>query len=1185
MKNRILLIFVGIIMFSGNVLFGQEPDIDVTPKEFVEEISFGQELEKSMIIQNKGDADLEWQLPVGYDSTSFQTFNASQDSTIHYFHLGVVNVEATLIITINGDYGSSSEFATLYLDGELWGQLPEPNSGDGVDIVNRITISKEDMARYTADEFLIIYIINSSSVGSGYMNKHTVRLVTNGTSDWMSFSKVIGELPASQSDTIQVTFDATSLAIQEHKADLVVRSNDPDTPEFVIPSTVTVLGPSISVKPQELTVDLVEGASKTETISITNSGPGMLDYSLKLSAQIPSENGINGHVERQYPTYLSVSEILQANYNYAAYELDARNTLTGTLLNQSPSKLSPVEPEVFDFNNNEINDNNLIRVAVVRGGGTNFSDVIRCWDHLNQNWNNYGDKEIIIDYNSLRNAFTFADLEQLDADVLIVSVNMSNGGTLTENECKAIVKYVENGHGLYISAATFNNYYETATRYQVQYLAPLVGLDPSLGYIWGNTNPRPVYISDPSHLLWKDIQSPFAVSYSGSTVSPYPDTNWETAIVDGELLAISTDKRTAVITKQNRVYHSSLPEINSYSGNVDVEDMQFVYNAIHYAAFGSLYWCSLESNGGLVENNQVDQVNMTIDATRVDAGEHTGYLSVTSNDLENSEIVVPLTLNVTDNVAPGAVDDFEAVNTASTFATFTWTASGDNDDQGVAEEYEIRYLKESITEANWSSAVAVKDSLPVPLTPGTLQSVRITDLQPNSIYYFALKVRDEVDQYSPLSNVVKIETPDFVNAILYFPFEEISGDVAVNFQGDTRFNGQLMRFDNLDWQDATSTSGWTQYGYLGSAIKFDGSNDYVSVPDFAGSELSLNTGLTLKMAVKMRADILPTGSYSFYDLLSKTDNTSGYVLRFNRENGRLRFMIQYGNNSVAIFESKQSYWVSGEWYEIMVTYDYDADDDNVKIYINNQLDSSYRENRLLSTNSSPVVIGGSNAYYSSFFPGTIDEVLVHNIALEPDVNHAPGSFSLLDPANNIQLDTLNYQFNWQRANDADGDSVIYKISFSDDLDFTNIVLNETLVDTFYTVKDGLIADSLYYWQVEAIDSEGARTLCERPFAFRTSFAATRILDDLVPVSFELSQNYPNPFNPQTRFRYSVPRVADVTISIYNINGQLIETLYNGSSNPGVYEIQWNAQDHPSGTYFIKMDTEGFQQIQKALYLK
>ena len=78
---------------------------------------------------------------------------------------------------------------------------------------------------------------------------------------------------------------------------------------------------------------------------------------------------------------------------------------------------------------------------------------------------------------------------------------------------------------------------------------------------------------------------------------------------------------------------------------------------------------------------------------------------------------------------------------------------------------------------------------------------------------------------------------------------------------------------------------------------------------------------------------------------------------------------------------------------------------------------------------------------------------------------------------------------------------------------------------------------------------------------------------IVPKTFELSQNYPNPFNPSTTIRYSLPAAGKVTLRIFNLLGQVVETLVEAQQNAGAYVVVFNASRLSSGTYFYRLETD------------
>ena len=81
---------------------------------------------------------------------------------------------------------------------------------------------------------------------------------------------------------------------------------------------------------------------------------------------------------------------------------------------------------------------------------------------------------------------------------------------------------------------------------------------------------------------------------------------------------------------------------------------------------------------------------------------------------------------------------------------------------------------------------------------------------------------------------------------------------------------------------------------------------------------------------------------------------------------------------------------------------------------------------------------------------------------------------------------------------------------------------------------------------------------------------TDFRDEKIPYSYKLEQNYPNPFNPKTTIRYSIPANSFVTIKVYDILGQEIQTLLNERKSAGNYSFSFNADYLPSGVYFYRM---------------
>ena len=89
----------------------------------------------------------------------------------------------------------------------------------------------------------------------------------------------------------------------------------------------------------------------------------------------------------------------------------------------------------------------------------------------------------------------------------------------------------------------------------------------------------------------------------------------------------------------------------------------------------------------------------------------------------------------------------------------------------------------------------------------------------------------------------------------------------------------------------------------------------------------------------------------------------------------------------------------------------------------------------------------------------------------------------------------------------------------------------------------------------------------------------------IPTKFSLKQNYPNPFNPTTNIKYNLPENTHVKISIYDINGHLIELLINKFQHAGYHTVNFNGYHLASGFYLYKIKAGSVIKTKKMLLLK
>ncbi|MFQ5750916.1 MAG: FlgD immunoglobulin-like domain containing protein [bacterium] len=91
----------------------------------------------------------------------------------------------------------------------------------------------------------------------------------------------------------------------------------------------------------------------------------------------------------------------------------------------------------------------------------------------------------------------------------------------------------------------------------------------------------------------------------------------------------------------------------------------------------------------------------------------------------------------------------------------------------------------------------------------------------------------------------------------------------------------------------------------------------------------------------------------------------------------------------------------------------------------------------------------------------------------------------------------------------------------------------------------------------------------------------------IPDKFELFQNFPNPFNPETTIRFVLPVESEVTVKIFNIQGQLVKKLLKERVEAGYHQVVWDGKNDqgatlPSGLYLLKIDASSFSEIRKMI---
>jgi hypothetical protein len=125
--------------------------------------------------------------------------------------------------------------------------------------------------------------------------------------------------------------------------------------------------------------------------------------------------------------------------------------------------------------------------------------------------------------------------------------------------------------------------------------------------------------------------------------------------------------------------------------------------------------------------------------------------------------------------------------------------------------------------------------------------------------------------------------------------------------------------------------------------------------------------------------------------------------------------------------------------------------------------------------------------------------------------------------------------------------------------------------------------------VSFTDSNNGTAVGEYGIILRTTNGGVTFIKeerlDEIPDTYYLSGNFPNPFNPSTKIKYSIPKLSDVEIKIFDILGKEIDILVQEVKPAGTYELTWNAANLSSGVYFYRIKAGDFVQTKKMILLK
>lgn len=444
-----------------------------------------------------------------------------------------------------------------------------------------------------------------------------------------------------------------------------------------------------------------------------------------------------------------------------------------------------------------------------------------------------------------------------------------------------------------------------------------------------------------------------------------------------------------------------------------------------------------------------------------------------------------------------------------------------------------------------------------------LQAVTITGLNPNTQYFF------KIFPYTNSGTNIRYKTDGVVPQVERTTGAEPAGVLLLeenfNFTGNLTDNGWTAHSTGAN--PVATTTGLSYDGYASSGVG-----------NAAGVD---NTGEDVSRAL---SSAQPDGTTLYWSFLLKVDNVAaGYFAHLLNTSSTFaaRIFIQsdadgynlgLNNSGTGSFASTPTKLTIGTTYLVIVKYRVSAEGPCSLWVFSTGVPSSEAlagVPEVVTTGSGQASISAvALRQYSSSQNITVDGIRVGTAWSESPLPVELSSFTSSVSGQSVNLswstatEVDNYGFEVQKSENQSDWSTIGFVHGS----------GNSNSNKQYAYTDQQAGTGTIYYRLKQIDNAGTLKVYD-PIAVEVE----------IPKDFTLSQNYPNPFNPATTINYTLPTAGSVTLQVYSMNGELVQTLVQGYQAAGSYTVAFDATRLASGTYAYRLITTGADgQTQSAL---
>ena len=644
------------------------PSISIQPTALNINLDCGQDTSVLIDIINSGLGVLNFSaLNVGnsfLDSTVI-AYDFSNITTHTFNNISSQATNLSIEVSVNGDYDGSTEFASVFIEGQLIEQIEDFNVSNGTDIIRNFFFDDPaTISNWLSDGILTIEIQNSSAVDNnvGGTELHKVKVESMGI-DWLTVDPNVGTVPSNSTFTTSANITSAGLVAGSYSGILTFSSDDPQNPLVNLPINLIISGtPEIAFDAVPC-VDFPSIMQFTSTeLPLVISNPSCTDLIITNIFSTSSEFGVN-ITSITIPPFMSDTVMVSFNPNTVGtfngniqFTNNANNNATVCLTGSSfEAPIISSNPTSFDINLESCSDaisvplviNNIgsgdlvfsFQNGTATGGGSSLDSVLA---RLN---NSFSDITALIpNFFQFTNGDTGSSIidggsDMYDTGNFLAFENNFNSLIYSENQITANSQLGTNGQyftkkhpGLFVFAGDINNVntFNIFGNLGIDGLGSVEGtiLDinfqgtPYRGFV-----KRTFGASDPSvnHLVIVK-NAPASSNHFFSTT----DTDNDQHDITG-------------ISSSTRIYYILFAGTGGfeYSDNVFTNVMNEFLTIVEQGGFANLPAGTFVATGGSSQT-----FDITFETNNTPGGVYNSSIFVDSNDPLNPVFEIPVTVNV-----------------------------------------------------------------------------------------------------------------------------------------------------------------------------------------------------------------------------------------------------------------------------------------------------------------------------------------------------------------------------------------------------------------------------------------------------------------------------------------------------------------------------------------------------------